>query len=236
MRKNFLKLNDQRNVSSIFRRKVSDSRSKGFTLIELIIVIGIMGILGTIFTDILVQSLRTQNKVRILNQVKQNGQVVLNTIVNEVQKSERVICINAGNGTTASNLVLYRQGVYTRFNFLPRNVDITNNPNGYVSSYTFTAEELSDHNYVPEDSCGTDIDSLYNSRSVYLSDRDPLNGISVDYDGTNPVFKQVGYNNEAVTIRFKAFEGTALKGQTYETTVSADGILFTTTVKIRNQI
>lgn len=247
------------------------NRSQGFTLVELIVVIAIMGILGVVFSDILVQALRTQNKVQVLSQVKQNGQTVLNDIIYEVQRSDQVICagsfpdsdgsriaLSSNTGGTGQSqnhpiyddvLVLLRQSVYTRFKYIPPYKENGKLFNGFMISETLGAQMLDQ----PNSNNPTETNAQYLNQATggfsalcandnfwppdtgqnVISDQDPVNGVSLDYDQNNPVFASTGYNNEAVVVRFLAFQGVGA-GKTFETTVDSGGILFTTTVDIRS--
>ncbi|MBI2616831.1 type II secretion system protein [Candidatus Gottesmanbacteria bacterium] len=49
------------------------SQKAGFTLIELMIVITLVGIIGTITTQVFLINVRSQNKSEIVKEVKQNG-------------------------------------------------------------------------------------------------------------------------------------------------------------------
>lgn len=197
----------------------------GFTLIELIVVIAIMGVLTLIITDTLIQTLRGENKVKILNQVKQNGQVVLDTMLNEIRRAKTVICIgDYDNDNIDDTIVIFGNEVYTRFRYVKPFP--TDNPtaNGYIRRDDFT-----DQTSVM---CSSeDIGSL---QSFILSSTDPLNGVSIKQDGLSPIFSEnarSGYSS-IITIRFRVAEGVRA-GRTYETAVEEGGVLFTTTVQVR---
>jgi len=197
-------------------------KKNGFTLIELLIVMTVMGILGFIFTDILTQSLRGQNKVKILNQVKQNGQVVLDRLVNEVHQAEKVIC--AGQYSGKDTLVTFKQGVYYRFRIYPPS---GTTQNGYIAlDYPLYAT-----NPCLEDQSATE--------RFILTDQDTHSGVSLDYDDTVVEFNskifavdsEAGYS-DAVTIRFRATAGVEA-GSLYEASVEEGGVLFNTTAQVR---
>lgn len=60
-------------------------RLNGFTLIELLIVIGVMAIILTTVTGILISIVKAQQKVRILSEVKRNGDFVIGIIEENVR-------------------------------------------------------------------------------------------------------------------------------------------------------
>lgn len=218
----------------------------GFTLIEMIVVISIMGVLGLIFTDILIQTLRGENKVKLISQVKQNGQVSLDKVTNMIRQAEKVVCVgdsglhNAnpaddtivlyrGNSNTWAGVATESANVYFRFRFY----QATSTQNGYIAGDTF------DRGYYQSDiPIATYCTMNLQSQQFYLTDTDPLSGVSIAFDsttsGTIPIFKldrQPGYN-DVVTVRFRAFQGVSA-GSSYEKSLLPEGILFTTSVQSR---
>lgn len=96
----------------------------GFTLVELIVVISVLAILGTIITIIFSRSLRGSNKAQILSKMKQNGQSVLERLDKNIRSSDNIVCpvldrTTSMSQVTSSVLVYETSGVYTRFKFIP---------------------------------------------------------------------------------------------------------------------
>lgn len=208
---------------------------KGFTLIEILVVISVMGILGLVFTGILIQALRAQNKVRILNQVKQNGQNVLDKLSNEFRQAEKVICVgrNLGNSINTAlgfydTIVIFRQGTYSRFRFYPPTPG-----NGYIKRNDFSLNDITEVTS-ESDLCTETADR---GGSENLTDTDPISGISLTADkdsSDKPIFKidsQSGYN-DIITMKFRAAQGVSA-GRSFETAVKEGGILFITSVQVR---
>ncbi len=214
-------------------------KKTGFTLIELLVVVSITTLLGIMFTDVLIQALRGENKIKILSQVKQNGQVVLDKLTGDIRQAETILCGQKDNGPDIDNnaktdtLVVFKQGVYTRYRyFKPEN----NSPkkNGYIAADYFTAD---DYPKITEARCA---DPLQDSRVSFLTDTDLIAGVSIDTTGETGYYDNIfkkdtldGYK-DAVTIRFKISAGLNA-GSSYEYSVKEGGVLFSTTVGIRTK-
>lgn len=202
----------------------------GFTLIELIIVISITTIIGLVLTDVLIQTLRAQNKIKILSQVKQNGQLVMERLTNLIRQGEKVLCLGDGY-PDQDTMVVFRQGTYYRFRFeSPKS-----GQNGKIEYDTFSADDF------PEITSARCEDStLIAANKFNVTDIDPVDGVSVNFAAepnfTTRVFMKdnlAGYN-DAVAIKFRAFSGVS-SGGTYEVTLREGGVPFSTTVGLRGR-
>lgn len=95
---------------------------KGFTLVEILVVIAITALVGVILVVIFANTLRGSNKSQILAVIKQNGQAVLDNIDKQIRSADKIIC------ATADTLVIVKNNTYTRFKFvLPAGA-----ANGYI--------------------------------------------------------------------------------------------------------
>lgn len=194
-----------------------------------------MGILGLIFTDTIINTLRGESKVRIINQVKQNGQVVLDKLSNEIRQADRVVCIGkTASGTIdGDTIVISKGGYYYRYR-LQGPLTGSNSRNGYISVESFVVTTYDSD--ITRDS-GTDEDNYCTDSSSYkaisLTDQDLRTGVSLNFDGSDAAFS-FGYNTnykDTVIIRFKASESVRA-GENYENQVE---VLFTTTIQVRGR-
>jgi len=78
-------------------------KNKGFTLIESLIVVGVIAIIIPALFALFFSHLRAQSKVYLLQQVKQNGDNALNVI--ETLIKENTISIHSGSPPTSGNQV-----------------------------------------------------------------------------------------------------------------------------------
>lgn len=86
------------------------SSHKGFTLIELLVVTAVMGILAVVSATIISNVLRSANKTNIINEIRQNGNLVIDKFERELKQAERVCitillpldCEGIGDGVTVT--------------------------------------------------------------------------------------------------------------------------------------
>lgn len=102
-------------------------RKNGFTLVEMLIVLGILSILSVIFVEIFFRTLRGGNEAQILGVIKQNGQVALETMDKIIRNSDKVVCPQANS--SADTLVVQKKTIFFRFRFNPPTVSA----NGFIS-------------------------------------------------------------------------------------------------------
>ena len=87
--------------------------NKAFTLVEVLVVIGILSIAGVLVLAIFSSTLRGNNKSQILISIKQNGQSVLETMTSTIRGADNLVC--PANVTPINTLVVGKNGIYTRF-------------------------------------------------------------------------------------------------------------------------
>jgi len=77
--------------------------SKGFTLLEFLVVIGLLSItIGSILL-FLTSVLRGTNQANITAEVKQNGQVVLDTLESQIRNATDADCLNPADGNLCAS-------------------------------------------------------------------------------------------------------------------------------------
>ena len=62
-------------------------RNRGFTLVELLVSIGLVLIIGTIGTSVIASILRSYNKAHIINEIEQNGSYVLSLMESQIRNA-----------------------------------------------------------------------------------------------------------------------------------------------------
>ena len=82
-------------------------RSKGFTLVELLIVVGLVLIIGTVGTSIITSVLRSYNKAHIINEIEQNGNYALSLMESQIRNARSVY---PTSGTTQTLRVTPQEG------------------------------------------------------------------------------------------------------------------------------
>ncbi len=105
------------------------SSQKGFSIVEALVVAAIVGIMGVILTDLLSRTINGGNKTELLNNVKQNGQVTLNNMIDTMRQSTKVVCAGTIMASSANVItIIEKDGRYGRFHFYPP----TAGTNGYI--------------------------------------------------------------------------------------------------------
>jgi prepilin-type N-terminal cleavage/methylation domain-containing protein len=68
---------------------------QGFTLIEILVVIAIIGILTGITSDIFIQIIRGSNKANVVTEIKQNGDNILNQLERTIRNAEEITAVGS---------------------------------------------------------------------------------------------------------------------------------------------
>ena len=98
---------------STFNKKRKNLLNAGFTFIELLITVTLLGIVGTLVTQVFILGFRAQNKSEIMKEVKQNGDYALSVMESMIRSAED---ISADCNTSTNQLtVLNPDGLTTTF-------------------------------------------------------------------------------------------------------------------------
>lgn len=89
---------------------------KGFTIIEILVVMAILALVGVLVLIIFTQALRGNNKAQVLSAIKKNGQTVLETMDKTIRDADNVVCVSNDSYTI---VVADKTGAYIRFQFKP---------------------------------------------------------------------------------------------------------------------
>ena len=204
--------------------------NKGFTLLETVISISIIGVLGLIFANTLTQSLRSQNKATLIAQAKQNGNLILNALEKDIHAADRIVCVgnnsnlvgctNNATQSCGDTIVIKKGPLYSRYRFVALAGGV-----GSISLEDSLAIDtaIADQLYL----C---TDTTPSTGISYLTNINQLNGISV----ANGVFtRQVSPGfNDLVSISF-VVNSVVGAGQTVENSLIPGGVPFSTTVGVR---
>ncbi len=101
-------------------------KDHGFSLVEALVVAGVIAVLGLVLVQLLTRILKGGNKTQVISLIKQNGQVALNTIDTTVRQSDNVICPD--KNTSGNILVILKNGSFTRIWFVTGNAS-----DGYIA-------------------------------------------------------------------------------------------------------
>ncbi len=80
---------------------------EGFTLLEMVVSLAIIAIVSLVLSQVFISTLRTNTKTEILKDMKQNGDLALETMVRMIQnaKSVSTTCNVAGTSSSAVTIV-----------------------------------------------------------------------------------------------------------------------------------
>lgn len=117
--------------------------SKGFTLVEIIMYMGILTFLLLILTQLLSQVLSVHLESEVTSQVQQDSRFILTRLAHDINRAENII-LPATPSATTSSLQVVIDGVSNSYSLSGGNLLITNNlGSDNLNSYGTTVSNLS---------------------------------------------------------------------------------------------
>lgn len=219
----------------------SKFKNRGFTLVEVLVVVAVTSIILLFLTQIFFSSLTGNNKAQALALIKQNGQSVLDSLDKSIRNADHIVCpaIPEGGSTATSNtLVIVKNGIYTRYRF--RSVGNNQCPNSqYEGGLTIgqldqdtPVQDLQDpnqqnvNNFIKFNLCNEQ-DPLQSSTRVTLTDNSP-SAVSLSC-GVFTRNKATGFK-DVVTIDFRLQPAVDFDKKTYG---QLSPVSFKTAVELR---
>ncbi|MBI2601180.1 type II secretion system protein [Candidatus Daviesbacteria bacterium] len=199
---------------------------KGFTLVEMLVVIAILGIFGLMMSVIYIRSLKGSYKSEVLSAIKRNGQQVLEVMDKTIRNADNIVCVNNAfttNDRTLKVIVVEKEGKYTRFSYIP---PVTSSPkrNGYIAQDNLDY----DPNELPSTLCAENIEQASSTYKV-LTDSTPAagSGLSVSVTDAEITSDKLAGFKDLVTISLSIEEGVSISSdlageispETFQTTI-----------------
>lgn len=209
------------------------SNSGAFTLVEILVVIGLIAIMGVVITEVFFRSLRGSNKAQMLSIIKQNGQTALDKMDKSIRNADNVICPPILSGPTSPpsiGLVIVKAGKYTRYRFVE---PTTTTVNGSIKQDTPTKQNFPGSSPPREETDSEFINRVCNisdpmAQEDTITDDNTRTGVSV-VDGSFRRNRQRGFK-DIVSISFTLKPGVEAQGAIAR---GIDPVSFTTTVELR---
>lgn len=205
----------------------------GFTLVEMLVVISVLGIAGVLILNIFTSSLRGSNKTQIIGVIKQNGQAVLENMDKTIRGADNVVCINNDGNT----ITVVQNGGYTRFRFIAPSSMITGDcksQNGCILEDFPVQPSTGDKakiQFFLENVCTDPIgtDTIPSNSYQTLTDSNPQTGVSIIAGSFTKLPPQPGFK-DTVSIQFTVKPGA---GAPPLITGQIDDVKFKTTIQLR---
>lgn len=205
--------------------------SKGFTLAEILVVIAIVAIIGTILVLIFTNTLRGSNKSQILSAMKQNGQAVLDGMDRIIRSADNVVCPTVGSSNTA---VIVKNGIYSRYRITLAGDTGGSAPSDCIGMGKNGCIVLDNPTPLPSETtpqlflnriCNL-TDPMFTAQ--ILTDTNPLTGVSIE-SGSLSVSKPPGFK-AIVTVSFVLKPGVSVP---QVITSQIDPVTYQTTIELR---
>lgn len=190
-------------------KAVTMKKQFGFSLMEVILAIGIISVIGVITSGLLTRTFRISSDAELISKLKQNGSVASNFLSETIRMADSVVCYGSEESSNDKIIIRTPSGKYLQFRF--------------IKDYYIAKQEIPDSLIVqdPSEYCDTEI----TSPEVSITDRDLQTGVIISsgefiqlYAGSN--------GKDAVTIKFDV-------KPVGNQTSSADVVNIKTTVQVR---
>jgi len=189
----------------------------GFSLVEVIIAITIIGVVGLMTTTIMSRSYRVNNQSSKISLLKQNGDMALGVITETLRNAEGVVCYS-GASNIKSLVVRTLAGKYVKFRFVdPSPPTGTPTQNGFI---------VKQENLNPADFDNFCTTTLLSPAEVPITNKDENSGVSIS-NGTFSALVGSG-GKDLITIKFNVYPSLRSSGN-----LSSDVFPVQTTIQIR---
>ena len=185
--------------------------TNGFTLIEALVSLVIIGVVGFILADLMTRSFQGSSKTALLGTVKQNGQTAMNILDSKIRNADLVLC--------STNQVLVIQDTNSNLNRF-----YFGSPPTPTSLSQDSPTKNADPQYDPTQYCNLALGPATSAQS--LTDTSAVSIIGGKFDRNN----QRGFK-DSITISFKVVPANA--GIGFSDQLGGDGVLFQTTINLR---
>lgn len=144
----------------------------GFSLIEIVVAISIIGVVGFILANIISRSFRVSDKGQELSNFKQNGQTALASVENSLRDAQDIVCISSTGSVIALQT---KSGSYLRF----RLTNKTSLKNSAIRKDQPTLSQITSSPPNTNDFC--DPNKVAPSpNDTFVTDPDPTSGVTVE--------------------------------------------------------
>lgn len=202
-------------------------KNSGFTLAEILVVLGVLSIVGVLVLTIFTRNLRGSNKSQIISAIKENGQSILETMDKTIRNADNVVCIRTAslpNSITISNITSVKEGLYTRFRIRADSSKVTTGSIQQDNPLP-TPQEIADPNLFVDRVCDPNNPMI---GAIVLTDTNTKTGVSL-VNGSFNLNKQAGFK-DLINVRFALSPG---KDAPPSITGQIDAVTFETTIQLR---
>lgn len=82
---------------------------EGFTLLEMVVSLAIIALVSLVLSQVFISTLRTNTKTEILKDMKQNGELALESMVRMIQNSKGITSTCQSAGSVANSLTIINE-------------------------------------------------------------------------------------------------------------------------------